>query len=345
MGFMRRTARQPADPRPAISRFWDWWAERRDEVVAAAEADQRDELRSLLAPAVAALDAGLEWELTAGEGRRFVLALSAGNDDARRAVTERWMVMAPDDADVEFAPARRPRTSGRAPVLHVDGFDIDLGELVAGTGVDPRRATMDVVVHHPLFPLLPEHERTAIASRGLAVALGDDDVRRWVGTVTVSSDAPVDAIPMSMLAAVADQLRPAQGPWVTLHGAGRGGRPVTATVRMPLIRLERPLADTHVAVVLRYAAGRDGMPADDHAASEADELQERVLQALGGDGPHAVLAGHVIGGGQIVEHFYVDSLEVDTSVVEPTLSSWRHGAAVARVRFDPAWDEMAPLRP
>lgn len=344
MVFRRRNVSKPADPRPAVARFWQWWAEHRDEVLAAVDANRPDDVRALLEPAVTAVDNGLTWEMTAGSQRRHALTLSAGRDTERRAVAERWMLAAPDDPDIEFAAARAPRPLDEVPAINVDDYDIDLGELVAGTGVDPRRTVLDVVVHHPLFPLLGEKARDEVAWRGLVAALGDDDVLRWIGTVTVSADRPVDAIALSMLGAVADQLRPAQGPWVTLHGAGRGGRPVTAVARRPLLRVERPLADTSVMVTLGYKANRNGEPEDESVPADAERLQEQVLAALGGDGPHALRVGHLIGGGRVVAYFYVDGLEVDVESIEPVLRSWTHGTAAARDRFDPAWDEVSPLR-
>ena len=346
MAFLRRAAHtsarsRPADPRPAIARFWSWWSEHRDQVLAAANDDRRDELAELLAPAVAAIDPALEWELTAGPPAR--LTLSAGGDIERRAVTERWFSSAPDDPDVEFAPARQAVADGGSPgTVQVDDFDIDLSELVAGTGVDPRRGALDVVVHHPLFPLLDEDARGKVAALGLAAVLGEDDVQRWVGTVTVSADQPVDAIAMSMLPVVVDQLRPAD-PWVSLQGAGRKG-PVVAVARRPLLRIDRPLADTHLGIVLGYRGAANGLPRDEAVTTDARELQERVIEALGGDGPHAVHVGEVTGGRHIVAHFYVDGLEVDVTAADPIVRTWSHGPAVARHTYDPDWEQVAALR-
>lgn len=351
MAFLRRAAdrsadSRPPDPRPAVARFWSWWSEHRDQVLAAAREDRRDEHAALLAPAVAALDPALEWDLfaTGPEGGGYTLTLSAGGGDIeRRALTERWFQSAPDDPDVEFVPARRAVATGGAPrTVRIDDYDIDLTEVVAGTGVDPRRGALDVVVHHPLFPLLEEGSREVVARLGMAAALGEDEVQRWVGTVTVSAEQPVDAIAMSMLSVVVDQLRPSD-PWVSLQGAGRKG-PVVAVARRPLLRIDRPLADTHLGVVLGYRAESNGLPRDEAVTIDARRLQDRILATLGGDGPHAVHVGHLTGGRHVVAHFYVDGLEVDVKSADPVLRDWSHGPAVARHDYDPGWEQVAPLR-
>ncbi|WP_051426485.1 hypothetical protein [Jiangella gansuensis] len=343
MAFFRRRSRVPADPRPAIARFWAWWAENRADVVAAAQEQRSDELIALLRPAVAALDPSLTWELSPSSRKRLTLVVSSGGKAELRALVERWVLAAPDDPDVEFAPVRRADpTLFESAVMKIDDYDIELRELVAGTRVDVQHGVLDVVIHHPLFPLLDHEHRLSVAFMGLDAALGEDDAERWIGEVEVSADTPMDAIPVAMLGTVVDQLRPAGGQWAVLRGTGRKG-PIVALVRRPLDRVERPLADTHVAVVLDYEAGSDGQPRDVAIVDDAEKLGEQVLAELGGDGPRVIHVGRVTGGGQIIVHFYVDGLEVDPSRARPVLEGWTHGTAAVQATPDPGWDAVAPL--
>lgn len=343
MAFFRRRSPQISDPRPAIAEFWAFWAAHRDDVISAVADVRADELRALLRPAVAAIDERLEWEVARGTTKRFTLVVSSADGPTLRALAERWLLASPDDPDVEFAATRRRDLEAfESTVLKIDDYDIHLGELVAGTHVDHTTGKLDVVVHHPLYPLLEETHRIQVGFLGLDAALGEDDVERWLGTVEVSADAPVDAIPVATLGAVVDQLRPSADQWAALQGQGPTG-PVFALVRRPFGRVDRPLADLHVRIVLEYPANANGMPSDPDVAVEAEQFEERALDAIGGDGPHAVHIGHVTGGGEVVIHFYVDELEVDPAALEPVVRGWKRGRSEMSVTPDPDWSGVSPF--
>lgn len=340
--FWRKGPRGP-DPRPAIAGFWAWWGEHRGEVLDAVDEQRGDDLSRLLHAAVIAVDPGLQWEISGSHEKRFTLVVSSGGRPELRAIAERWMLAAPDDSEVAFSSTRRrdPEMFD-STTLTVDDYEIHFAEFVAGTRVEQRSGKLDVIVHHPLYPLLEEPHRIQLAFLALDAALGEDDTQRWLGTVQVSADAPTDAIPVASLGSVVDQLRPRPDQWAALRGTGPHG-PIVALVRRPFGRVDRPLADTHVSVVLDYPAGADGMPSDPSVAGEAEEIEERMLLALGGDGPHAVHLGRVTGGGEVVVHFYVDGLEVDPAVLRPAIASWRRGKTSLVITADPAWREVAQL--
>lgn len=343
MAIFRRKTRVTDDPRPAIARFWAWWSEHRDDVLAAFEEKRSDDLIELLRPPVAAIDPSLNWEVSPSAAKRFMLVVSSGGKAELRGLAERWMLAAPDDPEVEFAPVRRADPAlFDSVVMKVDDYDIELRELVAGTRVDPQRSRLDVVIHHPLFPLLDKEHRLSVAFHGLDAALGEDEAERWIGEVEVAADPPLDAIPVSMLGTVVDQLRPSDDVWALLRGSGRKG-PIVALVRRPLDRVERPLADTHVALVLDYPPGSDGMPPDDSLLDDAERLVQQVIAELGGEGPQVVHVGRVTGEGKVVVHLYVDGLEVDPAPVGAVLQQWTHGTAAVQSRPDPGWKAVAPL--
>lgn len=346
MATFRRKDQQLTDARPAIQEFWAWWADNRADVIAAADADDEARLEALLGPAVAALHPDLSWELAGGADARFALVVSGGAHLGLRALAERWCDAAPDaDADVEFAPQRRPNPGVFDTVVDVDDYEIPMGELVAGTRMG-REGRMDVVIHHPLFPLLAEPTRREVAFRALYAALGEDDVERWLGAVDVSPDAPIDAFAVSALPAVVDQLRPGGSPvqptWAVLKGTSRFG-PVMATVRRPFTRVDRPLCDTYVGVVASYPGGKDGLPADDAVNNAIQELGEQLLAALGGDGRHAVLIGHEVMAKRAFVHLYVDGLAVDPQAARSVLGDWPHGRIKLVTKPDPAWRRVSRL--
>lgn len=321
MSLFRRKAQQPADPRPAIEQFWRWWAENRESVISAADASDNDRVAALLGPAVAAIDGDLGWELRDGRSTRYLLVLSGRGKPELRVVAERWYRAAPEpDAEVDYAPARRRDVRVLESTLVVDDFELPLDELVAGTRFDQRRLRFDIVVHHPLFPLLQQESRLRVAFLALEAALGEDDVERWIGTVEVAADAPLDAIAMAALPTVIDQLRPA---------GQRGG--------------DRWICDTYVAVMLTYPKGADGLPVDEKIMAAIRELEAACMAALGGDGPHVALIGRELGAGRAIVHIYVDGLVVDPKLAKPVLSGWEHGMARLRTVPDPAWRAVGHL--
>lgn len=351
MSLFRRKEQRHDDPRPAIDRFWAWWSEHRQAVVAAADARDNDRVAELVRPAVAAIEGGLDWEFGNGHEARYLLVVSGGGKPELRAVAERWYLAAPEsDAEVEYAPARRRDLRVFESTLVVDDFELPLAELVCGTRFDQRRLRLDIVVHHPLFPLLQQESRLRVAFLALDAALGEDDVERWIGAVDVSADAPVDPIAMLALPSVVEQLHPtgvsAGGAgdqhWAVFRGKTIRG-PVQATVRRPFARADRPLCDTYVAIALTYPKNDDGLPSDERIVAAIHRLQAECVTALGGDGPHVALVGHELTAGRVTVHIYVDGLTADPKQVKPVLSGWEHGMARVHIAADPAWRGVGHL--
>lgn len=345
MPLFRRKPAAPPDPRPAIADFWAWWAGARDDVVAALDDGDPQGVSGALTDAVGRIHPELDWALTPGlDVARYALVVSAGGRHDLRSVAYRWWLAAPPaDTDVEYHPVRRRDPAAVEGVLDVDDYELPLVEFVAGTRYDEQRGRFDLAVHHPLFPLLDKESRTRAAFLALGAALGEDDVERWVGAVDVTADRPVDAVPLASLAPLVDGLRRGDDAWVTFTGTTRRGRPVVGVVRRPFARVDRPLADTHVAVSLPYEPGDQGMPTLPDFAKQVDAWERRALDALGGDGEHAVLVGHETGLGRCLVHLYVDGLEVDPAAVDPLLPEWSMGPASRHTAPDPAWREIGHL--
>jgi hypothetical protein len=346
MGLFRRRASRFVDPRPAIREFWAWWSDHRNDVVAAFDEDRLDDLLNMLQPVVSAIDDRLTWQTTSSQTKRFGLVVSSGGVPEVRATAERWLLTAPDDPDVEFFSTRkRDPAFFESASVKVDDFDFPMNELVANARVDSATGKVNVVVHHPLFTLIDDDHRLHVAFMGLDAALGEEAVQRWLGSIEVSVDSPVDAIPVASLSEVVDQLSArggGGGEWAAMEGVGPRG-PVFAIIRRAAGPDTHPLADTHVAVVLGYDAAENGMPTDPSISTEIEEFEADVVQAFGGDGPHVVHIGHITGAGQVVAHFYVDGLEIDPGVAKPVLDKWSRGKATMATSRDPGWEHVAPF--
>ncbi|NED95800.1 hypothetical protein G1H11_10795 [Phytoactinopolyspora alkaliphila] len=342
MGLFRRRVNRVADPRPAITQFWSWWAGHRGDVVKAVDEHRIDDALRMLQEPVTTIDARLNWEITGGRDKKFGLVVSGAGELDLRSVAERWVLAAPDDPEVEFISSRRRDPEFLASgVQKVDDYDFAMSELVAGVRADASAGKVHVVVHHPLFTLIDHDHRLHVAFLGLDAALGEEGVQRWIGSIEVSVDLPIDAIQLGSLYDVVEQLRaPGGGEWAAMEGRGPRG-PVFAIVRRAASRYTHPLVDTHVAVVLGYDAEGNGMPADTSISAEVEELESTIMAAFGGDGPHAVHVGHITGGGHVVAHFYVDGLEVQPEVARPLLDTWSRGKATLATAHDPGWEHVA----
>ncbi len=345
--LLRRRADPPADPRPAIAEFWVWWDRFRPAAVAALDAvpgQLPDATAGEFEAAVARLHPGLDWQLGRGTaGARYDLVVSGGGRPELRSLAERWWLAAPSGDDTfDYHPARPRDAVAMGGSLTLEDVELPLSELVAGTHLDRQRRRLDLAVHSPVFPLLSDDARLQAAFLGLDAALGEDDVERFVGAVEVAVDAPLDGVPLSSLGPLVDGLRAGPDSWATLTGSSPDGD-VVGLVRHPFARVDRPLADTHVAVSLGYPPAEGGLPADAGVGDRIEALERRALEALGGDGPHAVLVGHVSGQGRCLVHLYLDGLEVDPAVVEPLLADWSDGPARLNVSPDPAWREIGHL--
>jgi hypothetical protein len=349
MGLFRRRTKRGADPRPAIAEFWSWWKDHRADVVGALREERNDDALRLLQPLIMAIDERLSWDITSSQEKSFGLVVTSAGQLETRATAERWLLAAPEDPDVEFFSTRRrdPATL-QAAVLNVDGYEFAMAEMVIGARVDPASNQVNVIVHHPLFTLVDQDHRLHVAFLGLDAALGEPGVERWIGSVSVSVDAPIDPIPLTSLDHVVAQLSGSGGStgeggeWAAMKGHSSKG-PVFAIIRRSASRHTYPLADTHVAVVLTYEAGENGMPVDPSISGDIEELEGHIVQVLGGEGPHAVHLGHVTGGGQVVAHFYIDGLELDPESIGPALDKWNRGKASMATAHDPSWEHVAPF--
>lgn len=291
--------------RPAIDAFWRWWEVHRGEVLSTADAGATDQVSKLLHPAVVAIDPGLAVSSDPDSRPATRSSPPVGGGQRCGALSERWMLSAPaSDAEVEYAPIRRADPRAFATTVNVDDHELPLGELVAAARLYRQRVgwTWSSTI------------RSSRCSPPRLTAGSRSQARRPRSARTTSSAKWVWWARRPMPRSPCFRSRACRPSWTTAStrrpvGGAEGDRPRGAGARdhpAPLARVDRPLCEVYVGVTLPYPAGPDGLPAEESAAADLRSFQLRVLDAMGGDGPTAVLIGQQSGLGRAVVHFYVD---------------------------------------
>src|SRR3954469_8302338 len=173
---------QAAATRESIRGFWAWWqtagAARTAEAIAGPQpARMVDEISGH----VHAVHPGLAWELGPGQGAsEHVLVVTAEGDPALRGLARRWRIAAPEpDATWEYSDVRLPAPDVEHVVLRLVEVDLDAGSATADVRVEGT--ALDVVVHHPAYPQLPQEARDTATFLLLDAVLGESVVETWIG--------------------------------------------------------------------------------------------------------------------------------------------------------------------
>ncbi|MEU8117593.1 DUF695 domain-containing protein [Spirillospora sp. NPDC049024] len=361
MGIFRRPREASAAAPPAISEFWEWWAQARPTIEASlAAAPERSEEaepgvpgEGLSAEAVEELSRRvhkihprLQWEIGGADDRNPSLTVTGGGDPELRGLTERWVRSAPTGsaaAGWSFHPARQadPEMLGQDLILGDHEFDLEYVRL--GMRADADRARVHITAYHPDFLFVSEEQQLQVALNVLHWALGEDDVARWIGEVSIATEAPIDALPPSMLSAVVEQIsEPFSEPaWLTGEGRTPRGHPARLGARFPLHRQDYPLCDLHVAITVPYAnSNPDRLPVE--PSSGALRAFEKKLAKLG---DRAVLAVQETGDGLRVFHLYADPDSGVISELDQLAAGWPEGKAKVASTNDPGWKALAPYQP
>jgi hypothetical protein len=380
MALFRRARDNAPSPAPAITEFWVWWDDARPRIEAAAfaaapadatadpaidppadpatdvtagqEAGEPGtaadgglpaELIEEISARVDAIHPDLQWEIS-GEPGAPVLTLSGGGDGELRGLAERWRRAAPAGGHWTFCPARRAEPGLLGHKLSLGGHEFDLEYVLLSMRADQERARVHLGVYHPDFLFVPAEAQRQVASHVLVWALGEDDVARWVGEVTIVTEQPVDALPPATLAAVVEQLaEPFKEPaWLRGEGRTPRGHPAHIAVLFPLHRQDHPLCDLHVTVALPYAnSNPDRLPVAP-SSTALKTFQEKLDGLAGG---RAVLALSETGDGLRVFHMYADPDSGVVAELDQLAAGWQEGRAKVTASPDPAWRTLAPYRP
>jgi hypothetical protein len=351
MGIFGRRPRESATSfSPAIIEFWEWWNTARpgiEAALAAGEPESGDTARTALFEElntrIHKINPELEWELARGHDDRPVLIVTGGGDPELRGLAERWRRAAPaGGGDWVFHPARPADPEVLSRQLDLGDHEFDLEYVRMGMRADTARARVDISVYHPDFLFVDEESQLQVAYHVLHWALGEDDVARWVGSVSIATEQPVDALPPNLLAAVVEQIaEPFQEPaWLSGEGRTPRGHPSQVRVRFPVHRQDYPLCDLHVEVSLPYAQSNpDRLP----VGSSASSLRA-FEKKLTGFGDKAVLAIRVTGDGMRVFHLYADPDSGVVAELDQLAAGWSEGRARVVSVPDPGWRALQPYQ-
>jgi Family of unknown function (DUF695) len=346
MRLFGRKSGADAGPAEGIGEFWTWWAEARPKLDALVAAGETDRLAELIGPATQAVHPSLVWEIAAGLNAGRALVVTAAGDPELRAIAHRWAAAAPAaDALWEFHPSRWANPHAMDLTLDVDDYEFALDKLMLGLRVPHGSLRLDVIAYHPSFTIMDDDTRTEAALLALDWILGEDDVARWVGDISVSAFEPIDAVPAvhlpGVVADLASGYRDEQ--WALMEGETATGARLSATVRHPLRPVDYPLFDQHITITLPYThRDADGLPIGSSLEALRD-FERRLAGQIGRLTGSAVLAAHMSADGQRVFHVYADPAGDAAVHAKKLITSWKDGQPRVDVAADPGWIVISPF--
>ncbi len=380
--FRRRRSNDTTDSTAAISAFWEAWPSLRAPLAAAAEEDRPapEEAAERVTALVKALHPDLDWEVgpapasprpdltdldlsmdvdpdellerlaalddpgSLAEPAAHALTLRPGSSDDARIQSERWSRSAPGDDAWRFLPARPADHEGLGRTVRWEGHELDLSHVSVSMHVDRATGRIRVGVYHPDNMFLPEEVRRSLADHVVLLALGEDDVVRYIGEVRPLDESPMDPLPPTAIPStvrqMVDMIGGGEGGWVTLHGTGPGRGRVTFSARHPLTRRDFPALTLAVRVIVPYAqTSADGTPGESSAIA-LQELENRLNRVLGDDG--AMVMHQTVPGRRDVL-FYLDPDSGVLSRFEEELKGWAEGDLKLSTQLDPGRSVFAGL--
>ena len=291
---------------------------------------------------VKAIGRGLSWETAPGVHARHQFCVSGRGDPRLRVLAERWRrASPPPTSSWEFAGARHQRPGMLAVTFDVGGTPINLGLSRVSVTLDEERARAHVSVHHPAFTRLTPGHRHQISCLLLEWLLGEDNIQRWIGSVTATETEPTDTLPATSLPEIIDAMtaRHAHIRW-TLQDAGTpsGPRTIIKALR-PLRWIDHPLLDLHTALQVSYPQTRpDGLPDYDEAI-DLHRLEEDLTAVLG---PRGLLAATQTSNGRRILHCYTDSEDQNGRDTIDRFAANRPHIEVTHTH-DPGWTLISPF--
>ncbi|AAZ54634.1 hypothetical protein JCM3263A_04290 [Thermobifida fusca] len=365
--FRRRRSDESA---VAIDDFWSGWGELRSALAASIDegAPVPAEVAQQLDERVQRIHPSLTWEVSrapepaptnlasspfesldspeallasldaepASARASYALTLRAGDDDEARVLAERWYRAAPEDAEWTFFPARPADHAQLSRTITWHDHELDLSHVSVSMRVNHATGKIEAGVYHPDFMFLPEETQREVAEHVMLLAVGEDDMVRWVDSVKPLVEKPLDPLPPTSVPAVVRQLSGMSGGggWVTLQGRIplRGAMQLSA--RHPLHRRDYPALTLYVQVVASYTeADKDRLPTGSSAAA-LESYALRLREMLGANG--ALFAVQTLGG-QRVFHFYLDPESGIFPEFEKAAREWSEGQASVTSELDPEW--------
>lgn len=365
----------------AVTAFWDAWPSVRTALAEAVDSDTPapTEVAERVTALVRAIHPDLDWEIGRApepqggldeldmspdidpaelleqlaalddpsritDAPSYAMTLRPGTSEEARVQSERWSRSAPDDDRWRFRPVRPADHDRLTSTVRWDDHELDLSHASVSMRVDQAGGRIDVGVYHPDNMFLSEETRRSVAEHVTLLALGEDEMVRWVGKVSPLDERPLDPLPPTSMPSVAKQMRDLLGGtdgWVTLHGRIPLQGAVEIMLRHPVTRRDLPALSLFVQVLVPYTnADSDRLPEEGSVEALAG-LEARLNEILGDNGAMFMRQS---GGGQ---RMYVYYLDPDSGVLpefETALMDWPEGKVQLRTRLDPKWSQFELAR-
>ncbi|MBR8740469.1 DUF695 domain-containing protein [Nocardiopsis sp. MG754419] len=274
----------------------------------------------------------------------YAMTLRPGASEDARVLSERWSRSAPEDAQWIFRPVLPADHDRLSTTVRWDDHELDLSHVSVSMRVDQGNGRIDVGVYHPDNMFLSTETRQALADHVTLLALGEDEVVRWVGRVAPLDERPLDPLSPTSMPAVAKQMGDLLGGtdgWVTLHGRLPLQGAVEILLRHPVTRRDFPALSLFVQVLAPYThADADRLPQDTSTTALA-ELEARIAGILGDNG---ALFMQQTGSGQRMYVYYLDPESGVLPEFETALMDWPEGKIQLRTQLDPKWAQFDAAR-
>ncbi len=241
-----------------------------------------------------------------------------------------------------FHPARQADPEMLSQDLVLGDHEFDLEYVRLGMRADTDRARVHISAYHPDFLFVAEDQQLQVALNVLYWALGEDDVARWIGEVTIATEAPIDSLAPSVLPVVVEQVAEpfAEPAWLTGEGRPRAGTPPgSAPGSRCTARTTRSATCTWRSPSRTPTATPTGCRSSRRRALRAFEKKLTKL------GDRAVLAVRETGDGLRVFHLYADPDSGVISELDQLAAGWPEGKAKVASTADPAWKASRPTSP
>ncbi len=252
---------------------------------------------------------------------------------------------APDSAALAADPqppvAPLPPLSTQVPPAPLPPIDATL-TVVAAT-VDGAR--VNICFYHPDLEGLDRAQRRRLSAQVLVAAFGDSRLDPWIGLVEPVDQPPTRSIALEQLRALVERVaagHPLTGPdrvWRATRGEDADGAFFVRHIQ-PLSAAGRPDLDTHVRMVVPYAAHGPSGFYDPPTGSRLATLEAELEESLDETGQLVASENRP---GRRVLHFYVDGTTAASAVLQKD-RDWAAGPISCDVLPDPLWESVAHLR-
>src|SRR5699024_2195516 len=130
-----------------------------------------------------------------GAGPAYTLTLRPGHSDEARIQAERWARSAPEDSEWTFLPVRPADHEELGRTVRWDDHELDLSLVSVLMRVDQASGKVELGFCHSDNLVLAVLSRDRVAEHVILLALGEDDVVRWIGKTHPLVEKPLDPLP------------------------------------------------------------------------------------------------------------------------------------------------------